>query len=231
MSLLDLLFPPHCLGCQKTGQYFCPQCLTKIKRVQQICPVCERPSPFGKTHQSCQTKYSLDGLVSFFLYGGIIREAIHKLKYRRVTDLKKELFALMEKETRSRSEEFLIFWRFLKEKSPTVIPIPLFWYKERERGFNQAGLLAKALACGNNLPFSDKILTREKMTPTQTKLNPKQRLENVKDAFAVSPNCQLLIANCLIVDDVWTTGATLKTAANLLKRNEVKDVWGLTIAR
>ncbi|PIU36129.1 hypothetical protein COT03_00665, partial [Candidatus Shapirobacteria bacterium CG07_land_8_20_14_0_80_39_18] len=92
MSLLDLVFPKHCVSCGRAGNYFCPKCLTTIKRVRQICPVCERPTPFGQTHTFCRTRNSLDGLISLFTYEGIIRGAIHKLKYKFVTDLESEFW-------------------------------------------------------------------------------------------------------------------------------------------
>lgn len=231
MSILDFLFPKHCLGCGKTGVYFCPRCLASIKRVPQICPGCERASPFGQTHPLCTTRYTLDGLVSLFAYGGIIREAIHKLKYRYVTDLTKEFLTLIFRELANRQKELLLLSRFCQESKPTIIPIPLFWYKENERGFNQASLFGKKLANELNLQFSDKILVRTKNVPSQTKLTQKERKENVKGIFSVSPIVHSSSFSILLVDDVWTTGATLKEATRVLKEGGVKKVWGLTMAR
>jgi len=230
VTFLDAFFPRRCLGCGQTGGYFCPSCLPKIKRVTQICPVCERPSPFGQTHPRCYSRPSLTGLISFFVYEGIIRKAIHRLKYRQVTDLLEELWQIVTQELGGRAEELSGFHQFLKEK-PAVIPVPLFWYKENLRGFNQSSLIGERLAERCNLTFLSNFLIRQKMTSTQTKLNPKERQKNVGNAFIINPDYSLPIADCILIDDVWTTGATLKTAGSVLKRAGTKNVWGLTLAR
>ncbi len=230
MALLDALFPRRCLGCGQTGVYFCSSCLPLIKKASQICPVCEQVSLFGQTHSHCYSGFSLTGLISLFAYEGIIRKAIHQLKYRQVTDLVDELWGIIAKELKGRVEELTSLQQFLK-KRPVAIPVPLFWYKQNLRGFNQSSLIAKRMAESYNLAFLDNFLIRQKMTLTQTKLNPKERQNNVNDAFTINSRFSLPTTNFLLIDDVWTTGATLKTAAKALKRAGAKTVWGLTIAR
>lgn len=230
MNILDLIFPKKCLGCQKEGKYFCSGCLGKIKPLFQICPVCEKPSPFGQTHPVCLTRYSLDGLTSFFFFGGAIRQAIHKLKYRLVTNLKEELWGLILSELKRR-EDYLLLNKFTTQYKPIIIPVPLYWYKYNYRGFNQAALFGKDFSKYYHLPFSEEILVRNKPTVSQTKLKMEERKVNVQNAFSISPKLKNIPENILLVDDVWTTGSTLKTAGNLLKRSGVKRVWGLTIAR
>jgi ComF family protein len=230
VPFLDALFPRRCLGCGQTGSYICSSCLPLIKKVTQLCPVCERPSLFGQTHPGCDSRFSLTGLISLFAYEGVIRKAIHQLKYRQVTDLINEFWQIVSQELSGRAEELSSFQQFLK-KRPTVIPIPLFWYKENLRGFNQSSLIAKRMAERYNLAFLDNFLIRRRMTATQTKLNPKERQKNVKDAFVINSHFSLPTTNFLLIDDVWTTGATLKTAGKVLRRAGVKRVWGLTIAR
>ncbi len=229
MSLLDLIFPKCCLGCGRSGVYFCPACTAKIRVVFQVCPVCERSSPFGETHFNCQGRYTLSGLTSFFAYEGIIRKAIHQLKYRLVTDLKDELSQKVKEKLEKKGGEFILLDRFLTKEKPVVVPIPLYWYKENYRGFNQAELIGKIFSDRFNLPLSNKVITRKRSTLSQTKLNPKERQKNVQEAFSVAEVPPP--ANILLVDDVWTTGATLKTAGNLLKKAGAKKVWGITIAR
>lgn len=231
MGLLDFVFPKHCVGCGRAGEYFCPRCTATIKKVSQVCPVCERPTPFGQTHDFCRTRNSLDGLISLFAYEGIVRGAIHKLKYRLVTDLESEFWEIIQGDLEKRGEETLLLKRFIAEEKPVVIPIPLHWYKEHSRGFNQSSLFGKRLAKSFNLSFSDKILVREKSVPSQTKLTQKERKENVKGIFSISPNIHNSLFNILLVDDVWTTGATLKEAARTLKSAGAERVWGLTVAR
>lgn len=231
MALLDLIFPKKCLSCKKGGGYFCSECLGEIKKASLVCPVCERSSPFGQVHPHCHSRYSLDGLISLFVYEGIVKEAVHRLKYRLVTDLMDEFWVLIARELSMPGEKMALFKSFLIREKPQIIPIPLFWYKENLRGFNQAGLIAKKLAESYNLGFLNNFLIRQKMTATQTKLDPKERQKNVNDAFVVNPNRSLPTTDFLLIDDVWTTGATLKAAAKVLKRAGAKKAWGLTIAR
>ncbi len=231
MNLLDFLFPKTCLGCKKEGRYFCEKCIKDIKPVFQICPSCERPSPFGLIHPLCKTRFLLDGVTSFFVYDGIIKEAIHKLKYRLITDLKTELLQIMFNEWKHKNDQMILLNRFIEQEKPAIIPIPLFWQKEHYRGFNQSSIIGEAIAKRFNLPFNDKILLRQKNTTSQTKLREEDRKENVKNIFKVSLDIQNSIDNILLIDDVWTTGATLKEAAKTLKLSGAKRVWGLTLAR
>lgn len=143
-----------------------------------------------------------------------------------------EFLKIIFQEFKNRPDELLLFNRFCRENNPTIVPIPLFWYKENERGFNQSSLFGKKLAYRLNLPYSDRILIRKKMTVSQTKLSPKERLKNVAEAFSIAPRIAIASYYYLILlDDIWTTGATLKTAGNVLKREGIKKVWGLTLAK
>jgi len=148
-----------------------------------------------------------------------------------VTDLKEELWQIINNDWQKREEEMMVLKKFLNTERPLVVPIPLYWHKENIRGFNQASLFGEKLSLKFNLLFSDKILVRKKNVPSQTKLTQKEREENVKGIFSVSPNIHNSLFNILLVDDVWTTGATLKEATRVLKEGGVKRVWGLTIAR
>lgn len=218
MGLLDLLFPRNCLGCRQPGGYFCPKCAKTTKEASPIIQVNQPDS-------------SLEGLVSLFDYDGIIKEAIHRLKYRYVTDLWGEFFGIIGKRMDKKEEELGWFFKFIKEK-PLVVPVPLHWYKQNVRGFNQASLLGNSLAQKFKLPFSEKVLVRKKFTVSQTQLKGKEREKNVKNAFA-TPSTIILNTNpnILLVDDVWTTGSTMESAARVLRKAGAKKVWGLTIAR
>jgi competence protein ComFC len=227
VRFLDLLYPKHCLGCGQTGQYLCPDCLSKLRPTLQICPICEQGSYYGQTHSLCKTKFSLDGLTSFFAFEGVARQAIHKLKYRLVTDLKEELFSVILRAVKQQ----VGLSNFIKQYQPIVVPIPLYRLKANIRGFNQSTLFGQAVAKEFDLKFSDKILLRQKPGISQTKLSVTERKQNIKDSFKIN-SCYLLpVTGYLLVDDVWTTGATLKTACSLLKHSGAQKVWGLTIAR
>jgi len=230
MSILDFLFPKKCLGCSKVGGYFCSDCLNLVSLdPERICPVCERPSIGGQTHPGCLTSTSLDGLTSIFAYKGIIKKGIGKLKYRFVSDLATDLVEVFL----ASCGEDKTFSDFCLEKHPVLVPIPLHPKREKWRGFNQSALLGKMIAKNLNLDFVPDLLRRTKNTKSQIKLSEKERKLNIKDAFGISPNYQLPITNysILLFDDVWTSGATLKEAARILKRAGAKKVWGLTLAR
>lgn len=230
MAFLDLLFPKTCLNCRNPGSYLCPDCLKEIRLIkQQICPVCGRFSFFGETHRFCQKKRSLDGLTSFFDYQGVIKKAIHQLKFKLVTDLTDELFVLAVKVLEENDKnQFSKIKGFVKSKKPLIVPVPMHWYKENLRGFNQAEILAEKFAEYWGLEY-EKILIRSGFTQPQSGLNREERKRNVNNVFCLKDN--LLPSNILIVDDIWTTGATLKTSGIFLKKSGAKMVWGLTFCR
>lgn len=228
MSLLDLLFPRHCLGCGKTGSYFCSSCLNLIAVApERICPACQKGSSGGLTHPGCLKPQGLDGLTTIFPYGGLIEKGIKKIKYRFVTDLASELVELFL----SFCGEDEVFRRFCREK-PILVPIPLHPGRLRWRGFNQSELLGRLIAENLGLEFWPDLLVRVKNTKPQVELDKNQRRGNIRGAFSLAPN--VLISqypNILLFDDVWTSGSTLREAAKVLKRSGAEKVWGLALAR
>lgn len=226
--LLDLLFPKRCVSCREPGSYLCSSCFSQIKLIKNpLCPVCERAAVGGATHPHCLGKYSLDGLTSIYVYRGSVKAAIHRLKYRPwITDLGKLLT-----ETISQRADL----KFLEKdrKEWLVVPVPLHKSRKRERGFNQSEILGRLLAQKLGLTFAPNLLSRQRKTKSQVEFKGKQRQENVKGAFRL--NQKVGIKNdklgILLVDDIWTTGATLKNCGNILKKAGFKKVWALTLAR
>lgn len=235
MFFLDFLFPKKCLGCDQKGQYFCSSCQGSIRLVEHpICPVCCRLYPTGQTHCFCQTRYTINGLVSVFVYQGVVRKAIGKLKYRFQFDLAKELVDLMLDSLARRYPEFIS--GLADRGSFLVVAVPLHQWRQDWRGFNQSALLAKILAKKLDLPFCEDLLVRKHHTPPQTGLKKEARQKNVEKAFEVNEKYKTNRVNktykqVVAFDDVWTTGATMRTCANLLKRAGFEKVWGLTLAR
>jgi ComF family protein len=233
VSLLDFLFPKRCISCGKIGSYICPDCFVKINTIDTpICPACSRPAIYGLTHPGCKKPHTLDGLVCLFSYTGPVRKAIKKLKFDSLFDLAPDLFALAQEEI----EENELLYNFLVNDRPLVTPVPLHWYRERQRGFNQATLLASAVAEKWGLKFSGEFLIRDKYTKPQVMLKKEERKENIKGVFRVSesfsPNILVFqYPSVLLVDDVWTTGATMRECGRVLKRTGAKKVWGLALAR
>lgn len=225
--VLDLLFPKRCVYCKRFGAFFCQNCIQKLQKVGEICPVCERPSFIGETHKFCVTKYSLNGLTSVFCYKEPLKQAIHRFKYPPYLEKLADIFAgLMVNELKN-NKGFTLFL----ENKPVLVPVPLYWFRKRIRGYNQTELLVKALSLKLNVGWNN-VLVRNKATKPQSELTYKKRKENVAHIFSINPNYKNNIpANIILVDDIWTTGSTLKSACNILKRNTVKSVWALTLAR
>ena len=240
--LLNFLYPQRCLSCGKLGKYICDHCVSMIQFIDaDLCPVCRKPAIDGKTHPRCQTKYSLDGLTSFFKYKDPIRETIKRIKYKPFAfDVSKTLVFLALKNINQKS----FFQQVIKEK-PILVPIPLHHSRERARGFNQAEVLGKILAEKWDLQFIPNLLIRTRKTQPQYKLKGKERKENLKKAFNINPNYPIIPTesrgsstqgvgtnySVILFDDLWTTGTTMRVCGNLLKRAGAKFVWGLTMAR
>jgi len=218
MSLLDLVFPKTCLGCGKEGKYICESCLAKVRVLKPACPYCEKASIDGFTHTKCRRKYGLDGLTSIWKYEGVIKKAILALKFKYAIEIAKELSDYMV-------HDFLT--RFLLVNEATMVPIPLFWQRENFRGFNQSIEIGKLISEKIGWNFIPDLLIKNRPTTSQVELSVSDRKQNLKGVFSVFPTHTLdTIPNILLFDDVFTTGSTLKEAAQILKRAGVKKVWG-----
>lgn len=223
MSLLDLIFPKNCLGCGKEGKYLCNICLEKLKVLKPVCPYCEKASIDGFTHTKCAKVYGLDGLTSIWDYEGAIKKAILAFKFKYATEVGKELADSFVKELMTGSHPV---------KDPVLVPIPIHWYRENVRGFNQSEEIGKVVANRMEWGFNPDLLVKKKPTKSQVELTVEGRKQNLQGVFSLSPS--ILISqypNIVLFDDVFTTGSTLKEAAKVLKRAGVQKVWGLTIAR
>lgn len=230
MNILDLIFPKRCVGCGKLGRYFCPRCTSAIQTIDApMCPVCEKRAIDGATHPGCRTRYSLDGLTCFFRYDGVVRKAIKAIKYRAVFDLAKEFIALIPAD----SLRQIIVMCHPGGRDPVLIPLPLHSSRFRERGFNQAEVLGNVLAGQLNIPAKTDILRRVKKTVPQVEMQSKEaRLKNMDGVFALhNSKCIIHNSHIVLLDDVFTTGATMRAAANVLKRAGAPFVWGVTMAR
>lgn len=218
--LLNLLFPRRCVSCNKFGKYFCATCRLKIKYQHfQLCSFCRLPSVNGTTHFRCLQKYSLDGVFIGSKYSGPVKKAIHQLKYRFVSDLVSELVEIV----------FLKYPLFLNNFD-FVIPVPLHKKRFRERGFNQAFLIAQNIGRKLNIPVLENILTRSQYTKPQFGLSRDERKINVKNVFLVQDPSKIKNKNLCLIDDVATTFSTLNESAKVLKRNGAQKVWGIVLA-
>lgn len=230
MGFLDVLFPKKCINCDQWGGYVCDKCQVGLWEEEQICPVCARPSRYGLKHKYCHQANSLDGLTCLWAYEGIAKRIIQKAKYKFYFDLLRELSVNSNQLTVR--PEFSYFLKFIATK-PDVVPVPLHPDREKWRGFNQAAVIGRSLAARHSLAFSSHLLLRVRDTGHQTGRNREERLKAVGGAFSLAPRTYNLAPNMLLVDDVWTTGATLSECCRVLKKGlpAGRQVWGLVLAR
>jgi len=231
--LLDLLFPKKCVGCHKSGTYFCKECIANILQTDLVCPKCERPAVGGVIHPICKRRFGLDGLWSLGIYQGSLKKVIQKLKYE--PSLVRDLAPVLVDITLEYWAKFSPYILDVIKKDQglgwAVIPVPLYWYRENKRGFNQCKLIGQLLSKKLGLDYSEG-LKRIRYTKSQVKLKGSQRYQNIKNAFEISSSFPLsAFPFTLLIDDVWTTGSTLRECCYVLKRAGVKKVWALTLAR
>lgn len=221
---INFFFPPRCPGCGKKGTWFCEDCLSHLTYTKnQICLVCGEPAISGFTHPGCETRYTPDRFLTPFIFRGPLRRALYGFKYRGRFALSKILGELVGEWLEYREVSFL--------PGAALVPIPLHWFKRLRRGFNQAELLAQVLERELNLPLDPSLLKRTRYTVSQTRLSEKERRKNIKGAFICPHPEKVKGKNLVLVDDVCTTGATLREAARTLKHAGARTVWVITLAR
>jgi len=220
------LYPFRCLQCGRAGSWLCLDCYSKLPTVDYLsCPVCRRPAIDGFTHPGCQGRYTPDRLLAFFPYADPIRRGIKLFKYRRRATLAPFLASLMVEQLQEQGVSF--------GAGALLVPVPLYWYRQWLRGFNQSGLLAQSLGTLLGLEVVINALTKVKNTPSQTECTRKERGDNVRGSIEVNPlyRAKLFGKDLILVDDVFTTGSTLKEATRVLKKAGVRYVYLLTVAR
>lgn len=153
-------------------------------------------------------------------YEGPLKEAIIKYKYNGRKYYAKNFAALIDEKIKKENIEFDI-----------IIPVPLHWRKEFLRGFNQSALLGNYLARNLNKKMFQNILIKSKNTKSQTELSERDRKENVKNTFKIKNSNIIKDKTILLIDDVYTTGATAEECKKLLLENGVKKVIVITIAK
>lgn len=234
--ILDLMFPISCVSCKKEGELFCNDCVNKIEVFNKpYCPVCRFRLAVGQ-HKNCQRKNNLKKLIAAVSHNdSLIKNLIEIYKYQFVSILAQPLASLIIKSLGDLTEK----------NKYVIIPVPLHRKRLQWRGFNQAELLAKNLSAHFNavspdkggIEFSD-ALTRIKETIPQVRLNFDERALNIKNAFSIplssglSVNSKAVLKGkiVLLVDDVYTSGATMNECAGLLKKAGAKEVWGCVVA-
>lgn len=221
-SAAELLLPPACVSCGAPGAMICADCRARLLLVPTPrCPRCGRPLGTSRPHaHPCITDDSdLDQVFAPYAYQQPLDQIIHAFKYS-------GYFAL----ARPLGELLAGTWPRWFDPPQLVVPIPLHPRRLRQRGFNQSALLAQQLARSRGLPLDERALQRIKHTLPQVGLNPEQRHENVTGAFTAVPPC-VQGQHVLLIDDVWTTGATMRAAATALATAGAARVSAFCLAR
>jgi len=218
------------VGCGKSGSYFCDICISNIMQGELICPKCERLAIGGATHPLCRRRFGLDGLWSLGIYENSLRAAIGKLKYKYIEELSNILVDIMVDYWAKYQPFLLDEIKKSQGQNWMVTAVPLHWFRQNKRGFNQSDLLAKDFAKRLGLKYEE-VLQRTKYTKQQVGLKGRDRAQNIRNAFEGDKRYEISDKNILLIDDVWTTGSTLRECCYILKRNGAKKVWAITLAR
>ena len=211
-------------------------CASEVFENASICSACKHALPLnsGKVCLRCGTPmhtlakycyhckelpFAFKSARSPFVYDGVVRDAIRQLKYQNAKYVALPLAQQMAN-------------CYLAEgfDCDLVISVPLHSKREKERGYNQAQLLAAPLAQALGLPLVSDVLIRRHETPSQTLLNRKERERNLKSAFKANKKSKVLGKTVLLVDDVFTTGATMDSCSEVLVKAGAKQVFCLTVA-
>ncbi len=221
-SILDLLFPPKCIGCGTEGGFLCPPCSESLPRLNPpYCIRCGLPINAGILCSRCsRSSLSIDCIRSPFLYQGLAREAIQQLKYKRLKALAEPLAGLLAD-----------YLHANQLSVDVLVAVPLHSRRLRERGYNQSALLAIELGQLAGLPVIEGSLIRLRNTAPQVRITAADpRRDNVRGAFGCKGR-DFSQKQVLLIDDVCTTGATLDACALALKEAGAASVLGLTLAR
>ncbi|MEX2008173.1 MAG: ComF family protein [Candidatus Spechtbacterales bacterium] len=226
-AALDFLFPRRCYGCARWGLYWCAACSSAATLPHARCPHCDARVPFGRLSARCRRELSLTGIFTCASYQTpSLQRLLHDLKF-------KYAFALAEP-----LADMAVAWcaqggyADALARMDMLLPVPSHHRRAKERGFNPAARIAKRVAQRMGIPYRDNVLVKPRATERQVEVATRtKRLENVVGAFAVTDVSAIVGKRVLLVDDVVTTGATLKECARTLRHAGAKEVWALAIAK
>jgi ComF family protein len=235
-ALASVLFPAPCRICEATltsasAIPICPACLASLVPLSgPACHRCGRPflsavaaeGPRPLCFACRRGVYAFDCARSFAAYNEAMVGAIVLLKYHQVTRLGRWFAQRLVEIVRRDPQTFV---------ADVVVPVPLHPARRRERGYNQAELIARPLARRLGLPLRGYLLVRTRPRPDKLILSRRERWESVRGAYATRERAPVDNLRILLVDDVFTTGATLDSCARALRGAGASSVIGLTVAR
>jgi ComF family protein len=232
-GLADLVFPPRCITCGSllTGEGihpFCLSCTSRIHFIQSpLCTCCGMPFSAGEGRDhlcgDCVTaEQHFKTARAVGKYEAVLLEAIHRFKYQGRVHVGEELGRYMAG---------CDYASFRIDDHTMLVPVPLHRKRLRERGFNQSVILAREVARRHSMPMNFNVLRRSVWTEPQVGLGKDARGANVRGAFEVKDREKIKGEKILLVDDVYTTGSTVRECARVLKAGGAAEVGVLTLAR
>ena len=218
-SMIDFLFPKYCVGCKKYGMDLCKKCFKELSIADQICPECGEETPMGWAHPRCKSRWGMDGLIVIYDYqDDKVKACIDGVKF----DFNKRLVKSLLKNFRFETGEVFDY----------LIPVPLHFYRENWRGFNQAEEIALVIGKKMKTEVLNALKRKRKTKQQALILAREDRESNVKGAFEIEKEMRggLRGKKILLIDDVFTSGADMRECTKMLKKAEVEMVWGLALA-
>ena len=201
-QFLNLVFPPKCEVCRAYNQEpICKACLDQVKFIKPVL-----------------------GVYAVSDYEGIMRQAIVRFKFKKRQKLSEPLGMVM-------LHYLNRFPGMNLHEIDMIMPVPLHKKKTKKRGFNQVELLARHVSHYHGIPLEAACLVRTRVTKAQYELSREERIKNVKSAFSLIDPEKIIGKNILLMDDIYTTGATISECSRVLKQGGAKRVEVLALAR
>jgi ComF family protein len=230
-ALASLFYPALCVVCSDDvdrSEYLCENCQSRAPRITAaFCAKCSEPFSGVITQAfscaNCEHRIlHFDSAVAVYRSRGLVRQLVHEFKYGHHRHLRYPLAGWLGE---AMNDPRLRGLRF-----DVIVPVPLHPARERERGFNQATLLAELLSRQIGVPLRP-ALERIRFTKTQTAHDRAERMENLRDAFRLRKKADVRQSRVLLIDDILTTGSTLSECARVLKEAGAVSVYAATAAR
>lgn len=224
-GLAELVLVPHCVACNEMippGPAMCHACLETLDRVDpdMCCPTCGDLAGPEPCHRCVGNPPPFEKIDVAWAYSGAIPDAVHRLKFNGGAWVASPLIRAAYPTPRAGWEEL-----------DALVPIPLHVQRQRERGYNQARLLAAELGNMLDIPVMEGALQRHKATVAAATLAPAEREEMVRDAFVASRRAKIKGLKVGLVDDVVTTTSTVRSAALALREAGVSNIVVIALAR
>lgn len=227
-AVVDMIFPRRCPACHdivnEKGALICKKCEGKFEYVEEpYCMKCGKPvMDDGKEYcTECENnKRNFEEGRAVFIYDDAMRLSIYSFKYND----RQEYAEYYAKEIYLRLGNKIKSW-----DADVIIPIPLHKSKQKLRGYNQAYLIAKELSNLIKIPVENNVIIRNRKTVVQKNLNAKDRANNVKNAFKIKQN-NVKFKSAILIDDIYTTGATISAATESLKACGVEKVYFISLS-